>query len=92
VGCCAVDHPVVGGVPTTLGNFGVTDGDRQHLLAHLGHKTLQGSPTRDFKKAWRKDSQGNTIPKLYRVETAALRRCQYVALTHTPKARQGVLF
>ena len=47
---------------------------------------MQGSPTHDFKKAWRKDSQGNTVPKLYRVETSALRRCQYVALTHKQRA------
>ncbi|MGP5660758.1 replication initiation protein, partial [Corynebacterium falsenii] len=53
---------------------------------HLGRKTLQGSPTRDFKKAWRKDKDGNTVPKLYRVETAAMRRCQYVALTHKQRA------
>lgn len=76
----------LGATPTTLGNFGVTDDDRQQLIAHLGRKTLQASPTRDFKKAWRKDKDGNTVPKLYRVETAAMRRCQYVALTHKQRA------
>lgn len=76
----------LGATPTTLGSFGVTDDDRQQLIAHLGRKTLQGSPTRDFKKAWRKDKDGNTVPKLYRVETAAMRRCQYVALTHKQRA------
>ena len=79
----------LGATPTTLGSFGVTEQDRQQLIAHLGRKTLQGSPTRDFKAAWRKDKNGHTVPKLYRVETAALRRCQYVALAH--KQRSAVL-
>ena len=51
----------LGATPTTLGSFGVTDDDRQQLIAHLGRKTLQGSPTRDFKKAWRKDKDGNNV-------------------------------
>ena len=79
----------LGATPTTLGSFGVTEQDRQQLITHLGRKTLQGSPTRDFKAAWRKDKNGHTVPKLYRVETAALRRCQYVALAH--KQRSAVL-
>ncbi|WP_099299408.1 replication initiation protein [Corynebacterium dentalis] len=79
----------LGATPTTLGSFGVTEQDRQQLIAHLGRKTLQGSPTRDFKAAWRKDKNGHTVPKLYRVETAALGRCQYVALAH--KQRSAVL-
>ncbi|MFS0182968.1 replication initiation protein, partial [Corynebacterium striatum] len=76
----------LGATPTTLGNFGVTDSDRQQLIAHLGRKTLQGSPTRNFKAAWRKDKDGNTAPKLYRVEAPALGRCQYVALTHKQRS------
>lgn len=76
----------LGATPTTLGNFGVTDDDRQQLIAHLGRKTLQGSPTRNFKAAWRKDKDGNTAPKLYRVEAPALGRCQYVALTHKQRS------
>ena len=79
----------LGATPTTLGSFGVTEQDRQQLITHLGRKTLQGSPTRDFKAAWRKDKNGHTVPKLYRVETAALGRCQYVALAH--KQRSAVL-
>lgn len=72
-----------------LGSFGVTEQDRTNLIAHLGRKTLQGSPTREFKKAWRKDKDGNTVPKLYRVETDAMRRCQYVVLAH--KQRSAVI-
>ncbi len=72
-----------------LGSFGVTEQDCTNLIAHLGRKTLQGSPTREFKKAWRKDKDGNTVPKLYRVETDAMRRCQYVVLAH--KQRSAVI-
>ncbi len=38
--------------------------DHQHLIAHLGRKTLQGSPTRDFKAAWHKDKNGHIVPKI----------------------------
>ena len=79
----------LGATPTTLGSFGVTEQDRQQLIDHLGRKTLQGSPTRDFKAAWRKDKNGHTVPKLYRVGTAAMRRCQYVVLAH--KQRSSVV-
>ena len=79
----------LGATPTTLGSFGVTEQDRQQLIDHLGRKTLQGSPTRDFKAAWRKDTHGHTVPQLYRVGTAAMRRCHYVVLAH--KQRSSVV-
>lgn len=72
----------LGAFPSTLGSFGVTEQDRNHLIAHLGRKSFQGSPTRNFKAAWRKDKDGNTVPNFYRVGTDALARCQYVMLTH----------
>ncbi len=71
-----------GASPSTLGSFGVTEQDRNHLIAHLGRKSFQGSPTRNFKAAWRKDKDGNTVPNFYRVGTDALARCQYVMMTH----------
>ena len=74
---------------TALVSTGANETDRAHLIGHLGRKTLQGAITRDFKAAWRKDKNGHTVPKLYRVETAALGRCQYVALAH--KQRSAVL-
>ena len=79
----------LGARTTVFGSWGATDNDRQQLIAHLGRKTLQGSPTRDFKTAWRKDKDGNTVPKLYRVDTHAMRRCQYVVLAH--KQRSAVI-
>ncbi|QNH96761.1 hypothetical protein GP473_08980 [Corynebacterium anserum] len=72
----------LGASPSTLGSFGVTEQDRNDLIAHLGRKSFQGSPTRNFKAAWRKDKDGDTVPNFYRVGTDALARCQYVMLTH----------
>ena len=74
---------------TALVSTGANETDRAHLIGHLGRKTLQGAITRDFKTAWRKDKHGNTVPKLYRVGTAAMRRCQYVVLAH--KQRSSVV-
>ena len=74
---------------TALVSTGANETDRAHLIGHLGRKTLQGAITRDFKTAWRKDKHGNTVPKLYRVDTAAMRRCQYVVLAH--KQRSSVV-
>ncbi|SCX24511.1 Replicase family protein [Corynebacterium jeikeium] len=45
----------------------------------------------DFRHAWRKDKHGNTVPKLYRVETPAMRRCQYVVLAHKQRAAVVVI-
>lgn len=57
--------------------------DAAQLVAHLGRGMLQGCPTRDFSAAWVKDAKtGETRPKLHRVGTRSLARCQYVALTH----------
>ena len=81
----------LGARTTVFGSWGATDNDRQQLIAHLGRKTLQGSPTRDFKTAWRKDKDGNTVPKLYRVGTHAMRRCQYIVLTHKQRSTVIVL-
>ena len=74
---------------TALVSTGANETDRAHLIGHLGRKTLQGTATREFKTAWRKDKHGNTVPKLYRVETLAMRRCQYVVLAH--KQRSSVV-
>ena len=74
---------------TALVSTGANETDRAHLIGHLGRKTLQGAITRDFKTAWRKDKHGNTVAKLYRVGTAAMRRCQYVVLAH--KQRSSVV-
>ena len=66
--------------------------DAREFLAHLGRDNFQGSATRDFASAWIKDPDtGETQPKLYRVGTKTLSRCQYVALTHAQHAAVLVL-
>ena len=84
-----VEH--LGAVPTTLQSCGASDTDRAHLTAHLGRKALQGCPTRDFRAAWRKDAEGQSVPKLYRVGHPSLTRMQYVALTHRQYAAVVVI-
>lgn len=66
--------------------------DAAGLLAHLGRSMFQGCPTRDFAAAWVKDPQtSETRPKLHRVGTRSLSRCQYVALTHPQRSAVLVL-
>ena len=66
--------------------------DAAELLAHLGRSMFQGCPTRDFSAAWVKDPEtGETRPKLHRVGTRSLSRCQYVALTHPQRSAVLVL-
>lgn len=76
----------LGAVPTALQSCGVTNADRSRLTAHLGRVALQGCPTRDFKAAWRKNAEGETVPKMYRVGHPSLHRMQYIALTHAQYA------
>jgi len=40
----------LGASPPALGSFGATEQDRNHLIAHMGRKTLQACPTRDLKR------------------------------------------
>lgn len=66
--------------------------DAAQLVAHLGRGMLQGCPTRDFSAAWVKDAKtGETRPKLHRVGTKPLTRCQYVAMTHPQRSAVLVL-
>lgn len=66
--------------------------DATQLLVHLGRGMMQGCPTRDFSAAWVKDAEtGETRPKLHRVGTRSLARCQYVALTHPQRSAVLVL-
>ncbi|MFZ2273667.1 replication initiation protein, partial [Corynebacterium variabile] len=81
----------LGAVPTTLQSCGVTDADRTNLTAHLGRVALQGCPTRDFKAAWRKNAEGQSVPKMYRVGHPSLHRMQYIALTHAQYAAVVVI-
>lgn len=66
--------------------------DATEFLAHLDRSMFHGCPTRDFSAAWVKDPEtGETRPKLHRVGTRSLSRCQYVALTHPQRSAVLVL-
>lgn len=81
----------LGAVPTSLQSCGATDAERNRLITHLGRAAFQGCPTRDFKAAWRKNAEGQSVPKMYRVGHPSLHRMQYVALTHAQYAAVVVI-
>ena len=55
--------------------------DRDQLLAHLGRDVLHGSRTRDFVAAYFTTKDGSRAPRMYRVDSDALGKCEYVQLT-----------
>lgn len=69
-----------------LPSHGATDYQRYKLLKHLDRETLHGCPTRKFSGAWTKSKDGKRKPRLYRVDSAALGRLQYVKLVHKQRA------
>lgn len=77
--------------PAGLGSFGCTEADRDRLASHLGRQALQASRSRDFSTAWRKTTHGEKTPRLYRMGTQALGRCQYAVLTHKQYAAVVVI-
>ncbi|OCW84459.1 replicase RepA [Nocardia farcinica] len=76
----------LGARPLGLVSLGAGDEDRAVLAAHLARSTLQGCPDRDFARAWQTTSTGESRPRLHRIGSTALSRCQYVALTHPQRA------
>ncbi|GAC81973.1 Replicase family protein [Gordonia malaquae] len=76
----------LGARPLGLVSLGAGDEDRARLAAHLGRNTLHGCPGRDFRAAWRTNAAGDAIPRLFRMGTKGLGRCQYVALTHPQRS------
>lgn len=79
--------PFVLPAPDHLISWGWDRWQGKALVGHLGRDALQGCPTRDFKQAWITDpATGKTRPKLYRVDTRALDRCQYVVMTHPQRS------
>ena len=64
-----------------LDNPPASASDRDLLRDHLGREVLHGSVGRDFKKAYRRNADGTNSPRMYRFETDALGRCEYVMLT-----------
>ena len=74
-----------------LPSQGASDYQRYKLLKHLDRETLHGCPTRKFSGAWTKTKDGKRKPRLYRVESSALGRLQYVKLVHKQRATVIVL-
>ena len=74
-----------------LPSQGASDYQRYKLLKHLDRETLHGCPTRKFSGAWTKTKEGKRKPRLYRVESSALGRLQYVKLVHKQRATVIVL-
>ncbi|WP_051904642.1 replication initiation protein [Corynebacterium glutamicum] len=70
-------HRDTGGLDDTPAGFT----DRDALIDHLGRKAIHGSKDRDFGKAYYRHEDGTLRPRLYRVDSEALTRCQYVMLT-----------
>lgn len=81
----------LGARPVQLHSDGSTAGQRAGLLAHLGRETLHGAPKRNFSAAWRRNSDGTKTPRLYRIDSSALGRLQYVKLAHPQRATVIVL-
>ena len=65
-----------------LENTPASAGDRDVLRAHLGREVLHGSVGRDFSKAYIRKADGTNSPRMYRFDTEALGRCEYVMLTN----------
>ncbi len=64
-----------------LDNTPASASDRDLLRAHLGRDVLHGSVGRDFSKAYMRNADGTNSPRMYRFDTEALGRCEYVMLT-----------
>lgn len=56
--------------------------DRDALISHLGRDVLHGSRGRDFAAAYFTTKDGTRAPRMYRVDSDALGKCEYVQLTH----------
>ncbi|WP_290280130.1 replication initiation protein [Corynebacterium faecale] len=56
--------------------------DREALLTHLGRKVLHGSRGRDFASSYITTNNGTRAPRMYRVDSEALGKCEYVQLTN----------
>lgn len=65
-----------------LDNTPASASDRDLLRDHLGREVLHGSIGRDFSKAYIRKPDGTNSPRMYRFDTEALGRCEYVMLTN----------
>lgn len=64
-----------------LDNTPASASDRDLLRVHLGREVLHGSIGRDFSKSYMRNADGTNSPRMYRFDTEALGRCEYVMLT-----------
>lgn len=64
-----------------LDNTPASASDRDLLRVHLGREVLHGSVGRDFSKSYMRNADGTNSPRMYRFDTDALGRCEYVVLT-----------
>ena len=72
-------------VPSCTGDLDDTPAgytDRDALLSHLGRQVLHGSRGRDFASAYITTKDGTRAPRMYRVDSGALGKCEYVQLTN----------
>lgn len=81
----------LGARPLGLLSRGAGLEDRDRLAAHLGRTTLHGCQGRDFRAAFRTNAAGESIPRLHRIGSKQLGRCQYVALAHKQRAAVMVI-
>ncbi|MDK4237223.1 replication initiation protein [Corynebacterium pseudodiphtheriticum] len=65
-----------------LDNTPVSASGRDLLRAHLGREVLHGSVGRDLFKSYMRNADGTKLPRMYRFDTEALGRCEYVMLTN----------
>lgn len=78
--------------PGELVSNGWGEVDALALTEHIGRRVIQGCMSRDFRDGWRKNPDtGKVSPRVYRVGTAALARCQYAVLTHPQRTAVLVL-
>lgn len=81
----------LGARPLGLLSRGAGLEDQDRLAAHLGRTTLHGCPGRDFRAAFRTNATGESVPRLHRIGSTQLGRCQYVALAHKQRAAVMVI-
>lgn len=78
--------------PGQLVSNGWTEVDGFALTEHLGRRVIQGCKSRDFRDGWRKNPDTGVVsPRVYRVGTQALARCQYAVLSHPQRTAVLVL-
>ena len=66
-------------VPSFTGDLDDTPAgytDRDALLSHLGRQVLHGSRGRDFASAYITTKDGTRAPRMYRVDSDALEKCE----------------